>query len=144
MGTPSLSASAQLQYASDREWSAVERRDAALEKLRHPDVVGVEEGEVLARRMARAVVARGSRTAVGLLDQPHAVAELFDDRESRVARAVVDADYFEILDGLRDDAFDGAGDSRGRIVGGDDYRNARHRLAWIPDGLRANAKNRWP
>ena len=110
----------------------VERRHATLEKLRRPDVVGVEEGEILARRIPRAVVAPGRGPAVGLLEQPDAVAELFHDREGAVSRAVVNANDFEILERLRDDAVDGAGDSRGRIVRRNNYRNARH-CGWDSD-----------
>src|SRR5258708_878153 len=118
----------------------VERRQATLEKLRRPDVVGVEKGEVLARRIARAVVARCCRPAVCLLDQTHAVAVFSDDGESAVSRAVVNANYFEILKGLRDDAIDGAGDSRRRIVGRNNYRNARHCLIGLSGGKQMNAR----
>src|SRR5580693_2273618 len=59
----------------------VERSYATLEKLRRPDVVGVEECEILARRMPRAVVSPGCRTAVRLFEQDNTVAELFHDSE---------------------------------------------------------------
>src|ERR1700722_20044651 len=104
----------------------VEGSHATLEELRRPDIVGVEEGEILARRIPCAVVARRCRPAVYLLDQPHARAVFPDDRECAVSRAVVDANDFEILERLPDNAIEGAGDSRGRIVRRDDYRNARH------------------
>src|ERR1700720_4797133 len=79
----------------------VESSNATLEKFRRPDIVGVEKSQILARRMARPVVARCGRPAVCLLDQTHAVAILPDDPESAVSRAVVNADYFEILERLR-------------------------------------------
>ena len=71
--------------------------------------------------MARAVVAPRRRSAVGLLEQPHAVAVLPHDRDGAVGGPVIDANYFEILKGLRENAVHGAGDSRRRVVGGNDY-----------------------
>src|SRR5271155_5123945 len=82
----------------------IEGRHATLEELGRPDVVGAEGGETLARRIPCAVFTPGRRPAVGLFEQPNAVAEPLHDCESIVARAVVDANYLEILERLRDDA----------------------------------------
>src|SRR5260370_23473761 len=79
--------------------------------------------------MPRAVVARRGRPAVCLLDQMQTVAILFDDSESAVSRAVIDANHIEILEGLRDDAIDGASDRRRRIVGRNNYSTTRH--CWL-------------
>src|ERR1019366_799490 len=125
----------------------VQSRYGPLEHRRRPDVVGVEKSEILARRTPRANVARRRRSAVGLLDEPHAVAAvpgvLFNDCAGSIGRAVVNANDFEILEGLPDYAVHGASDSRGRVVGGNDYRNARHRLAWFSHGFWPAARALW-
>src|SRR5208282_1374943 len=110
----------------------VQGRHRALEHRRRPHVVGVEKSQIFARRMPRAVIARRRRSAVGLLDEPHAVAVikgvLLNDCAGLIGRAVVNANDFKILDRLPDYAVQGASDSRGRVVGGNDYRDAGHRL----------------
>ena len=78
------------------------------------------------------MVTRRGGAVVGLIGQPQSVGILgriaSQNRFGAIGRAIVNADYLEIGKSLREDAIHGRGNGRGRVVGGNDYRNAAHRL----------------
>ena len=75
------------------------------------------------------MVTRRRRSVVGLVDQSNPVGIGAQDGFGSIGRAVVDADYLEIGKSLREDTIHGRGNRRGRVIGGNNYRNAAHR--WV-------------
>src|SRR6267154_3233848 len=75
------------------------------------------------------MVTRRRRSVVSLIDQPNPVRIAAEDGFGSIGRAVVNADYLEISKSLPKHAIHGRGNRRGRVVGGNDYRNAAHR--WV-------------
>jgi hypothetical protein len=86
--------------------------------LREPEVVGVAEGDQLARRGLDAPVAGGCHAGVLLTDDLDRACECADDIGCSVGGAVVDDDELEVAVALPEDAARGGGDRPGRVVGG--------------------------
>ena len=96
-----------------------------------PFVVGIEEGDILARGVGKAVVARGGHPGVFLLDIQDVVRVLRlilqADLLAVVGRAVVDEDQLDVLrkaDGLGDDGIHGFGEIVLHIIDRHDHRKA--------------------
>ena len=99
--------------------------ELALELLRRPRVVGVEERDVAGARGRGAAVARRRDARVRLLHEADRVAEAPHHLGRRVRRAVVDHDALGDRVRLGEHALDRVGDERRAVVDGDDRRDRR-------------------
>ena len=89
------------------------------------EIVTVHELDEPAGGYGQAGVAGGTRAAIGLLDQPHAPAEGFDDRDGIIRGAIVHNDDLLGRERLPQHVLDGLSDQGGAIVTGDDDGNLR-------------------
>ncbi len=84
-------------------------RELGGERLRYPQVVGVEERDVVAGGTGEAGVPRRSEALVRARDEHDAVTELAGPRHGVVGRAVVDDDHLVPVVGLREYALERLG-----------------------------------
>jgi hypothetical protein len=107
----------------------LEERELALEPVRRRDVVGVLHGDHRRRRVLEARV-EAARDADVVRHAQHADARVtrrggVGERGALVARAVVDDDQLEVLDGLAEDRADRLLERCGAVVRADEHGDAR-------------------
>src|SRR3984893_3087378 len=107
-------------------WVGFEEGQEELEVVRKPLIVGVLEGDVVARAFAQPPVPGPSHALVLLREDPDARVETLEELGGSGGRSVVDDDELPVLEGLRAHALDGAQDGIGTIEGGEDDRDAGH------------------
>ena len=90
-----------------------------------PQVVGIEEGDVVARCNAEPGVSRSAHSKVGLPDVPDRGPIRIQTVWRIVGGSVVDDDDFPVWMSLPEDAVQRLRDVRTRVVGGDDDGDKR-------------------
>ena len=104
----------------------LEHRHLPLELARRPAVVGVEEGDEPAARLADRGVPRPGAPGVLLPHDPDAIAVAGEHVGRVVGRPVVDDEHLVGRPRLREDAVERAGQVGGAVVGRDRSRDAAH------------------
>ena len=102
-----------------------DRFPVSLQRPREPDVVAVEEDDVLAGRVTNAEVPRRAWALVRLGQNADAISESLEHRDRVVGRAVVDDHHLVVVEGLGEHRLQRPRDQVGAIEDGDDHREER-------------------
>src|SRR5262245_42588941 len=93
--------------AHSRSGSSVEGANLRLDLLRHPSVVRIEKAYPTAPALLESAIPRRGHPTIGLAHVPDLRTEALSNGCRLVRRSVVDDNYFDLLNRLRECAIDG-------------------------------------